>query len=98
MPTPVYVPERGRAYPAFDLHFRRYAPFSSFGALSCGQRAGSSWEVLGEHAITSKDYFRKYVTGPHSMNPTSGMPPHSIFDNTFNALEAYFKAINQERN
>jgi hypothetical protein len=58
-----------------------------------------AWEVLSERAVTSKDYFRKYVTDPHSMNLTSGMPPHSTFDdNTFNALEAYFKAINQERN
>ena len=33
------------------------------------------------------------------MNLRSGMPPHSTLDdNTFNALEAYFKAINQERN
>jgi len=41
-----------------------------------------------------KDYFRKYVTNPSSMNPTSGMPPHPTFDdNTFNALQAYFKAM-----
>jgi len=44
--------------------------------------------------VNSKDYFRKYVTNPHSMNVMSGMPPHPTFDdNTFNALEAYFKAM-----
>jgi hypothetical protein len=54
----------------------------------------TSWAVLAERAVNSKDYFRKYVTDPHSMNPTSGMPPHPTFDdNTFNALEAYFKAM-----
>jgi mono/diheme cytochrome c family protein len=59
-----------------------------------GHRAGSSWEVLAERAVNSKDYFRKYVTDPHSMNVMSGMPPHPTFDdNTFNALEAYFKAM-----
>jgi mono/diheme cytochrome c family protein len=59
-----------------------------------GHRTDSSWRMLAERAVTSKDYFRKYVTDPHSMNPTSGMPPHPTFDdNTFNALEAYFKAI-----
>jgi mono/diheme cytochrome c family protein len=71
------------------------------GCISChrcgnagGHRAGSSWEVLTERAVASKDYFRKYVTDPHSMNPTSGMPPHPTFDdNTFKALEAYFKAM-----
>jgi hypothetical protein len=54
----------------------------------------TSWAVLAERAVNSKDYFRKYVTDPHSMNPISGMPPHPTFDdNTFNALEAYFKAM-----
>jgi hypothetical protein len=44
--------------------------------------------------VNDKDYFRKFVTDPHSMNPTAGMPSHPTFDdNTFNALEAYFKAI-----
>ena len=63
-----------------------------------GQKAGSSWEVLSERAVTSKDYFRKYVTDPHSMNPTSGIPPHSTFDdNSCNAHEAYFKTKNTKR-
>src|SRR5258706_1762744 len=55
---------------------------------------GSSWQVLAERAVTSKDYFKKYVTDPHSMNVMSRMAPHPTFDdNTFNALEAYFKAM-----
>ena len=59
-----------------------------------GILGGSSWQVLAERAVNSKDYFRKYVTDPHSMNVMSGMPPHPTFDdNTFNALEAYFKAM-----
>jgi mono/diheme cytochrome c family protein len=58
------------------------------------ESGGSSWQVLAERAVTSKDYFRKYVTDPHSMNVMSGMPPHPTFDDkTFNALEAYFKAM-----
>jgi hypothetical protein len=45
-------------------------------------------------AVTSKDYFRKSVTNRQSLNPVSWMPPHPTFDgNTFNALEAYFKAM-----
>jgi hypothetical protein len=71
------------------------------GCISChklgsagGHRSGDSWQKLAESATTSKDYFRKYVTDPHSVNPTSAMPPHPKFDdNTFNALEAYFKAM-----
>jgi mono/diheme cytochrome c family protein len=58
------------------------------------ESGGSSWQMLAERAVNSKDYFRKYVTDPHSMNVMSGMPPHPTFDdNTFNALEAYFKAM-----
>jgi cytochrome c2 len=60
-----------------------------------GQKPGSAlWKVLIQRAVTSKDYFRKYVTNPKSINPTSQMTPHPTFDdNTFNALEAYFKAM-----
>jgi len=55
---------------------------------------GTSWAVLAGRAVNSKDNFRKKVTDPISMNPTSHMPPHPEFDdNTFNALEAYFKAM-----
>ena len=44
-------------------------------------------------ALTSKDTFRKRVIDPRSFNPVSLMPPHPTFDDeTFNALEAYFKA------
>ena len=45
-------------------------------------------------AVTRKDNFRKYVTDPKSFNPMSAMPPQPTFDDkTFNALEAYFKAM-----
>ena len=43
---------------------------------------------------TSKDNFRRFVIDPHSIDPMSQMPPHPTFDtDTFNALEAYFKAM-----
>ena len=59
-----------------------------------GHATSTSWAILAERAVNDKDYFRKFVTDPHSMNPTAGMPSHPTFDdNTFNALEAYFKAI-----
>ena len=59
-----------------------------------GHRTDFSWDVLAVHALTSKDNFRKFVTDPHSVNPASQMPPNPTFDdNTFNALEAYFKAM-----
>jgi hypothetical protein len=49
--------------------------------------------VLAATAMTSKDTFRKRVIDPRSFNPVSLMPPHPTFDDeTFNALEAYFKA------
>jgi hypothetical protein len=52
------------------------------------------WAELARYAVSSKDYFRKTVIDPHSASPTSHMPPHSTFDDkTFNALEAYFKAM-----
>ena len=59
-----------------------------------GHRTDASWDVLAEHALTSKDNFRRFVIDPHSINPMSQMPPHPTFDtDTFNALEAYFKAM-----
>jgi mono/diheme cytochrome c family protein len=59
-----------------------------------GREGDTSWAVLAERAVNSRDNFRKKVTDPISMNPTSHMPPHPEFDdNTFNALEAYFKAM-----
>ena len=62
-----------------------------------GHRSDESWEVLAVHAATPKDNFRKFVTDPHSINPVSQMPPHPTFDDdTFNALEAYFKAMKTE--
>jgi cbb3-type cytochrome oxidase cytochrome c subunit len=46
--------------------------------------------------VNSKDTFRQKVKEPRSLNPSSHMPPHPMFDdNTFNALEAYFKAISR---
>ena len=60
-----------------------------------GHAAGAPLAVLAATAMTSKDNFRKKVIDPRSMNPTSShMPPHPTFDdNTFNALEAYLKAM-----
>jgi hypothetical protein len=59
-----------------------------------GLRAGIPWSVLAAMAVTFKDRFRKKVTDPRSLNPTAHMPPRPEFDdNTFNALEAYFKAM-----
>jgi mono/diheme cytochrome c family protein len=59
-----------------------------------GHRTDFSWAVLAVQALNSRDNFRKFVTDPHSTNPMSQMPPHPTFDdNTFNALEAYLKAM-----
>jgi hypothetical protein len=59
-----------------------------------GHRTDASWRMLAERVLNSRDYFRKYVTDPRSMNPQTGMPAHSTFDDkTFNALEACFKAM-----
>ena len=60
-----------------------------------GHAAGAPLAVLAARAATSKGDFRKKVIDPRSMNPTSShMPPHPTFDDdTFNALEAYLKAM-----
>ena len=59
-----------------------------------GQSANSSFFLLAAMAANSKDNFRKRVIDPRSVYPKSGMPPHPTFDDdTFNALEAYFKAM-----
>ena len=59
-----------------------------------GHAADASFFLLAAKATTSKDTFRKKVIDPRSMSPNSNMPPHPEFDdNTFNALEAYFKAM-----
>jgi mono/diheme cytochrome c family protein len=64
------------------------------GNVGGGLATAISWATLAERAVNAKDYFRKYVTDPHSMNLHSGMPPHPTFDDkTFDALEAYFKAM-----
>ena len=52
------------------------------------------WAVLAAKAVTDKDKFRKIVIDPKSLNVMTYMPPHPTFDDkTFNALEAYFKAM-----
>jgi hypothetical protein len=59
-----------------------------------GQMAGTPWSVLATTAVSTKDKFRSKVIDPRSLNTTSHMPPRPEFDdNTFNALEAYFKAM-----
>jgi mono/diheme cytochrome c family protein len=59
-----------------------------------GQMGGNPWSVLAVTAVKSKDKFRNKVVDPRSLNPTSHMLPDPAFDdNTFNALEAYFKAM-----
>jgi mono/diheme cytochrome c family protein len=60
---------------------------------NAGGHIASTWAVLAATAMTSKDAFRKRVVDPRSFNSVSLMPPHPTFDDeTFNALEAYFKA------
>jgi len=59
-----------------------------------GGQMGTPWAVLAASAVTSKDNFRKKVIDPSSLHVMSNMPPHPTFDdNTFNALESYFKAM-----
>jgi hypothetical protein len=61
---------------------------------NAGGHIASTWAVLAATAMTSNDTFRKRVIEPRSFNPVSLMPPHPTFDdNTFNALQAYFKAM-----
>ena len=59
-----------------------------------GHSANSSFFLLAAMAANSKDSFRKRVIDPRSVYPKSWMPPHPTFDDdTFNALEAYLKAM-----
>jgi mono/diheme cytochrome c family protein len=59
-----------------------------------GRAAGSSFFLLAAMAANSKENFRKKVIDPRSTSPSSRMPPHPTFDDdTFNALEAYLKAM-----
>jgi mono/diheme cytochrome c family protein len=59
-----------------------------------GGQMGTPWAVLAATAVTSKDNFRKKVIDPSSLHVMSHMPSHPTFDDkTFNALEAYFKAM-----
>jgi hypothetical protein len=58
------------------------------------QLALPSWAEVAASAMNSKDIFWKYVTNPRSMNPLARMPSYQTFDDhTFNAVEAYIKAI-----
>jgi mono/diheme cytochrome c family protein len=59
-----------------------------------GHMADASLRLLGAKAATFKENFRKKVIDPRSTSPFSRMPPHPTFDDdTFNALEAYLKAM-----
>ena len=59
-----------------------------------GRAAGSSFFLLAAMAANSKENFRKKVIDPRSTSPSSHMPSHPTFDDdTFNALEAYLKAM-----
>jgi hypothetical protein len=59
-----------------------------------GQMGGNPWSLLAVTAVNAKDKFRKKVTDPRSLNPTSNMTPHPEFDDkTFSALEAHFKEM-----
>jgi hypothetical protein len=51
--------------------------------------AGNPWSLLAVTAVNAKDKFRKKVTDPRSLNPTSHITPHPEFDDkTFSALES----------
>jgi mono/diheme cytochrome c family protein len=59
-----------------------------------GHSANSPFFLLAAMAANSKEKFRKKVIDPRSTSPSSRMPPHPTFDDdTFNALEAYLKAM-----
>jgi mono/diheme cytochrome c family protein len=59
-----------------------------------GHSANSPFFLLAAMAANSKENFRKKVIDPRSTSPSSRMPPHPTFDDdTFNALEAYLKAM-----
>jgi hypothetical protein len=63
-------------------------------SMAGGQMAGNPWSLLAVTAVNAKDKFRKKVTDPRSLHPTSHMTPHPEFDDkAFSALEAYFKEM-----
>ena len=93
----LFTPKKGRS----DPEVMKGQKIAIGSCISChnfgkagGHAADAPFFLLAAKATTSKDSFRKKVIDPRSMSPYSNMPPHPEFDdNTFNALEAYFKAM-----
>jgi len=93
----LFTPKKGRS----DPEVMKGQKIAIGSCISChnfgkagGHAADAPFFLLAAKATTSKDSFRKKVIDPRSMGPTSNMPAYPTFDdNTFNALEAYFKAM-----
>jgi hypothetical protein len=93
----LFTPKKGRS----DPEVMKGQKIAIGSCISChnfgkagGHAADAPFFLLAAKATTSKDSFRKKVIDPRSMSPTSNMPAYPTFDdNTFNALEAYFKAM-----
>jgi mono/diheme cytochrome c family protein len=59
-----------------------------------GVVAQRPWSLISMFAVSSPDYFRKYVVNPTKVNPMAKMPAHPNFDDkTLDALQAYFRSI-----
>jgi mono/diheme cytochrome c family protein len=59
-----------------------------------GGQMNTPWAVIAARAVSDKDNFRKQLINPKSFDVMTPMPPQPTFDDeTFNALEAYFKAM-----
>jgi len=93
----LFTPKKGRS----DPEVMKGQKIAIGSCISChnfgkagGHAADAPFFLLAAKATTSEDSFRKKVIDPRSMSPTSNMPAYPTFDdNTFNALEAYFKAM-----
>ena len=93
----LFTPKKGRS----DPEVMKGQKIAIGSCISChnfgkagGHAADASFFLLAAKAATFKDIFRKKVIDPRSISPTSNMPAYPTFDdNTFNALEAYFKAM-----
>src|SRR6201993_1740062 len=93
----LFTPKTGRS----DPEVMKGQKIAIGSCISChnfgkagGHAADAPFLLLAAKATTSEDSFRKKVIDPRSMSPTSNMPAYPTFDdNTFNALEAYFKAM-----
>jgi hypothetical protein len=93
----LFTPKKGGS----DPEVRKGQKIAIGSCISChnfgkagGHAADVSFFLLAAKAATFKDIFRKKVIDPRSISPTSNMPAYPTFDdNTFNALEAYFKAM-----